>query len=102
MHPEARGLRDLERSPPLHVVYARKSAQPNAFQEATSVVTAHFETLDGSRKETRSVTMSAMARLFKPMSDVIIRKYRRMEFLNSKLDVHKDMMERMRKCKDPH
>ena len=38
---------------------------------------------------------------FKPMAEVIIRKYRHMALLNSKLEEHKDMMERMRKCKDP-
>jgi hypothetical protein len=71
-----------------------------AFREAVASVQESFEMVDGSRKQRKSLVMATM-KLFAPMSDQIVRKYKHMEMLNSKLDEHKSMMERMRTCKDP-
>jgi hypothetical protein len=81
--------------------YKRKNAQCTAFRKATSMVKDSFEMVEGSRKQRKALTSATMRHIFAPMSDQIVRKHKHMEFLNSKLDDHKTMMERMRTCKDP-
>jgi hypothetical protein len=98
-------LPDLK-SAQLHIIqvspgFKRKSEQQSRWQQAKKCVKVDFEMMSGSRKQIRTLTLAAMKTLFSPMADAIVRKHRHMELLNSDLDMHKSMIQRMKTCTDP-
>jgi hypothetical protein len=81
--------------------FLKKSRTQAAWQDAKRIVQDEFKMMKGTRKEMHSVTHATMRHLFAPLAKAIARKHRHMEFLNSNMEIHKAMMERMRTCTDP-
>jgi prophage DNA circulation protein len=97
-------LPDL-RSAQLYIIkaspgFAKKSLKQKAWQDAIANVQRDFKMLEGSRTQIRAITHATMQSLFAPMADAIARKHKHMQFLNSDMEVHKHMMQRMQTCTD--